>query len=306
MLKGLSLEIKKILMEKNPNFFWADAKKPIGIMSVDFFTRESVYEGFKNFLEAQQLSERTVKVYLSYHNYMILFLDEAGVPLNQEVVNVFVNKYNCFPGRAYVRQLLRYLKNKEIDIPKITGRRARKKPHIISDREIEEVATFLYKWKLKYGLMFDLTLACALRRHEIIGIRLDDFDWESWKTDKTRPCRLKIRGKGNKERWVIVPSILMKGIIVYLNQVPQEDEKPLFQIKKSGWHEVWHHACLRALGKSYKLHEIRHTRATKWYQEGKDIMQIKNRLGHASVSTTELYINPDEEETLAQWESEVS
>ena len=61
---------------------------------------------------------------------------------------------------------------------------------------------------------------------------------------------------------------------------------------------------MAVLGKYYRYHELRHSRSLEWYNEGKDIYRIKNRLGHASISTTQLYINPAEEDEINRWSSE--
>jgi len=263
------------------------------------------FDKFKAYLERQNLSERSVYLYLNYHKRMLEVLRETEQSISQEVVDAYLDSWNFIPSRAYLKQLLSFLKNKEIEIPKLTGRKPRKKPRIMSLEEREKVSSYLYKWNLKYGLIFDLTDECGLRRGESVGFHIEDFDWESWKLDPTRSCRLMVVGKGNKEREVIVSPKIMQGILFYLKEVKQSPDQPFFKMGYSRWDLIFRKACQESLGKTYKLHEIRHTRATEWYREGKDIMQIKNRLGHASVGTTQLYINPSEEDELNKWEQEV-
>lgn len=305
--------IKKLLLkrcEDNQNSTLDQNKKSppkanrlIGIRCCLDFAQETVIEGFRNHLERQKLSERTVKEYMYYLKRMAK--DYRDLEFNQDTVNLFLTRSNSSPARAYMRQLLLFLKNKEIEIIKLRGRKPRKKPNMMSDDEKEKIASHLYGWQLKYGLMFELTDECALRRGEVVGIQLEDFDWENWKYEQTRPCRLKIRGKGNKERYVVVSPNLMLGLLEYLKRVKQEENKPFFKLSYARWDAVFRKACLKALGKAYKLHEIRHSTASRWYNEGKDITQIKNRLGHASISTTQLYINPDEEQEIMAWEKEL-
>jgi len=276
----------------------------MGISSVVDFAQETVFTEFKNHLIRQQLSDKTIKDYLHYHSKFIVTFQSK--PFNQATVNAFLDRWNCIPSRAYLKQVLSFTKNKEIEIPKLTGRKPRKIPHIISEDEKEKIATYMFNWDLRFGIMFELTLQCGLRMGELLGITAFDFDWETWIADKDKPCRLKIRGKGGKERWVVFNSNLMKAIHQYINTVTLDEEQNFFMLKKSRWNTVWRKSCMEAIGKTYKLHEIRHTTATDWYKDGKDIINIKNRLGHASVSSTQLYINPDAEDEIKAWEKEIA
>lgn len=278
----------------------------ISIRCTDRNVQQSAFFEFENHLKRQQLSPRTIKEYLYYHEKMCEILTEFS--LSQDIINVFLDLHNCTPARAYLKQLLSFHRNKEIEIPKIKGARARKKPNIMNDEEIVKVRSYLYDWNLKFGLMFEITEICGLRRSEIIGIRLTDFDWDNWKYQRDKPCKLKLPEtitKRGRERNVPIPAIVMEGIVEYLKTEPQEEDQPLFKMNFSRWSRIFRRACLETLGKTYKLHEIRHTRTLKWYKEGKDLMQIKDRLGHSSIATTQLYINPSEEESFAIWEKEL-
>jgi len=261
-------------------------------------------EQFRENLEMKKLSPTSIYLYLNYHQKMTALVNQSAHPFDQQLVDSFLGWKNNTVARSYLKHYFQFTKNKDLEITKITGRKPRKKPNIISKNEIAELLEFLYKWEQRWGLMFALTLECALRKNELLEIDSDDFAWEGWLEDRTKPCRLKIKGKGNKERFVVVPAYLMEKLLEYFKKHPQGDNPTFFKIKKSRWDAVFRHACLRCFGKPYKLHEIRHTRATQWYDEGKDITQIKNRLGHASISTTQLYINPDEEQEISRWEEE--
>ena len=50
-------------------------------------------------------------------------------------------------------------------------------------------------------------------------------------------------------------------------------------------------------------HLFRHTHATMYYQETKDIKQVQERLGHSQIQTTmNLYLHPSEEDIRKDWE----
>jgi len=79
------------------------------------------------------------------------------------------------------------------------------------------------------------------------------------------------------------------------------------------WDRIFRKACMdcklyyevegRKVSK-FTLHDLRRSVATEWFNKGKDIFTISKRLGHASISTTQRYINPDEERILNEWKNE--
>ena len=56
--------------------------------------------------------------------------------------------------------------------------------------------------------------------------------------------------------------------------------------------------------KHYFPHQLRMTKATEWFESGVDVTRIKTRLGHENISTTMLYIKPDEKKELELWSNE--
>ncbi len=78
----------------------------------------------------------------------------------------------------------------------------------------------------------------------------------------------------------------------------------LFNFKRNSWQNVFFDAVKETMDHHYTLHDLRRSRATKWLREGVDLSRVKNRLGHSSVSTTQLYINLDEEKEFDAWAKE--
>ena len=153
--------------------------------------------------------------------------------------------------------------------------------------------------------MFELSYYCALRREEVISIRIDDFFLVEYSKDPTRSCKLKIHGKGSRERYVIVPPKVMSRFIKWVQQKDGVKlKKRLFGIGKSKWHEVFKDAIEMTGSHNFTLHDLRRSRATYWINHGVDIVRVKQRLGHSSVATTQRYINLEEEKELKNWENE--
>ncbi len=140
-----------------------------------------------------------------------------------------------------------------------------------------------------------LFLNCGMRLSELININLTDI--------RTDEKTMRIVGKGNKERLVYLNGACeesIKTLIIARKKLENlQDQKALFVSKRTGRRlssrrvQQIVEGCLQAAGLSgrgYSPHKLRHTAATMMYQEGNvDMLALKEILGHAHVSTTEIY-----------------
>ena len=139
-----------------------------------------------------------------------------------------------------------------------------------------------------------LFLNCGMRLSELVGIDIRDIDF----TEK----RLKVLGKGNKERMVYLNSACLDALNSYLEDRTANKkaaaEPALFisnqnkRISKRRVQQIVENSLREAGldGKGITTHKLRHTAATLMYQYGDaDVLTLKELLGHASVSTTEIY-----------------
>ncbi len=150
-----------------------------------------------------------------------------------------------------------------------------------------------------------LFLNCGLRLSELVGINLQDINFED--------CKLNVIGKGNKERTIYLNKACMKAIADYLEIRPKEgvkkdkklSDKALFLSERKeriGRRTVQYivdkELSLAGLDtKRYSVHKLRHTAATLMYQYGNvDIRALQVLLGHESISTTEIYTHVDNEQ----------
>lgn len=260
-------------------------------------------KGFAKWLAARKLSFGTIKQYLIYFR---AFERDLPDQLNQKYINEFVIKHPSNVARSFLKNLFEFYKLKEFEVPKVRGRRSKKYRVSIDPDEIRKLRKHLYTRALyKYGLMMDLSYECGLRRDEVCKIALNDFELKRWADDTEKPCRLKIHGKGSKERIVIVPSKLALRIIKWVKKQKDISSRGrLFKVKVKRWHQVFKKA-VRSTGVShdFSLHDLRRTRGTIWINEV-GLNKARIRLGHAHVSTTQGYFNEDEEKELSDWERE--
>lgn len=147
-----------------------------------------------------------------------------------------------------------------------------------------------------------LFLNCGMRLSELVGINLQDIDFEE--------SKLNVIGKGNKERTIYLNKACLKAVNEYLEVRPKEgvkvdklnSQKALFlserreRISRRTVQYIVDKE-LKAAGfdtAKYSTHKLRHTAATLMYQYGKvDIRALQELLGHESISTTEIYTHVD-------------
>ena len=146
---------------------------------------------------------------------------------------------------------------------------------------------------LRDRALLELMYASGLRASEAIGLELGDVDLEE--------RLLRARGKGSKERIVPIGQAALKALTAYLERgrpklVKDRPEEHLFvnfrggQLTRQGLYKiVRRHALSAGLADRMSTHTLRHTFATHQLAGGCDLRSVQEMLGHADVSTTQLY-----------------
>lgn len=133
-------------------------------------------------------------------------------------------------------------------------------------------------------------LNCGIRRSELVGLNLSDV-YED---------RLRVVGKGNKERIVYMGSACRRAIDNYLterSQIVLSDNRALFgsrdgnRISVSAVHRLVKKHLLEAGLDStqFSAHKLRHTAATLMLSNGVDVKTLQEVLGHEHLNTTQIY-----------------
>ena len=143
--------------------------------------------------------------------------------------------------------------------------------------------------KRDYAILM-LFLNCGIRRSELVGLNLTDV-YED---------RIRVVGKGNKERFVYFGSACRKAIDAYLQERTQKvltDNRALFgsrngnRISTDAVHRLVKKALLQAGLDStqFSAHKLRHTAATMMLSGGVDVKTVQEVLGHENLNTTQIY-----------------
>ena len=143
--------------------------------------------------------------------------------------------------------------------------------------------------------LYELIYSSGLRISEAVWLNTDDLFLSK--------NLARVRGKGSKERLVVFGPEAVFWIKRYLNEVRpklqgKKNGKALF-LGKSGTRlsrkGIWKNYCSLAMqaGLSTKLHTLRHSFATELLAGGADLRSVQELLGHADISTTQIYTHVD-------------
>jgi integrase/recombinase XerD len=181
-------------------------------------------------------------------------------------------------------------------------RRGRKLPDTLS---VEQVARVLEAPPVEDPLawrdraLLELAYGAGLRVSELCGLTLGDL----WLDDQV----VRVLGKGSKERIVPIGRTVIGAAAVYLRQL-----RPLLDRGESGnrlllnargrplsrvgaWGIVKKAAARAGVTKRVTPHTFRHSFATHLLEGGADLRAVQEMLGHADLSTTQIYTHVDRE-----------
>ena len=143
--------------------------------------------------------------------------------------------------------------------------------------------------KRDYAILM-IFLNCGIRRSELVGLNITDV-YED---------RLRVVGKGNKERFVYFGSSCKKAIDAYMKvrkEMVLTDNRALIgsrngnRISTTAVHRLVEKALLKAGldATQFSAHKLRHTAATMMLSGGVDVKTVQEVLGHENLNTTQIY-----------------
>mgnify|MGYP001195805393 FL=1 len=266
----------------------------------------------------KNLSQNTVSSYKIDINAFISFLKDSGIDdpsdISSEHIGSFFKtlKELGLLGSSSARYFsslkgffLYLLKNKYIvknPIEKITAPRISKKlPGVLDVNEVEKILSAPDandKLGLRDKAMLELFYACGTRVSELINIKVNDLFFE----DEI----IRVFGKGSKERLIPVGSSAVKWVGEYLKKSrpllmkKSKSENNLFlnsrgsKLSRMGvWKIIDRYVKQAGIEKDVHPHTFRHSFATHLLEGGADLRAVQEMLGHADISTTQIYTHID-------------
>jgi integrase/recombinase XerD len=154
--------------------------------------------------------------------------------------------------------------------------------------------------------MLQLLYASGMRVSELVSLNLNDVD--------TGGGYVRCFGKGNKERMVPIYPQAARTVEEYVKEVRpklvrNDEEKALFvnqrgdRLTRQGlWQILKAYAKSAGLGKKVTPHTLRHSFATHMLSGGADLRSVQELLGHANISTTQIYTHLTSEHIRSTYE----
>lgn len=276
------------------------------------------HNGFKAYLQLEKsLSKNSIEAYLKDITKLFWFLDtigksptEAGL---QELTAFVHHLYNLGLSATSqariisgIRAFYKYLKLENeikddpsalLELPKL----ARKLPEFLS---IDEINALMDQIDVstpdgsRNKAMLETLYSCGLRVSELTELKISNLFLQDQ--------FVKVIGKGNKERLVPIGSVAIKHLKIYMDLI-----RVHIPIKKSYEDIVFLNKFGKTLSrqmvfliikdltlkagihKNIGPHTFRHSFATHLIDGGADLRAIQEMLGHASITTTEIYTHLD-------------
>lgn len=281
---------------------------------------QTLLKNFSFFLEVERgLSPKTVEAYLSdLQRFIIYFslqnLEDIRKINHQDLQNYLESLSNTFKLEAYsicralssLRSFWGWLEREEfisqnlmdlIENPKV----ARKIPDFLTLEEIDALIAQCDKndpLGIRNFAMIELAYSCGLRVTELVEFPYSNIHWqEGW---------IRVIGKGNKERFVPIGEEALNAIQLYLGSIRNHQkaaaghEGYLFLNRRGkklsrNMFFILLKECAEKAGiqKQVHPHILRHSFATHLIENGADIRVVQEMLGHASITTTEIYLHTD-------------
>jgi site-specific recombinase XerD len=253
------------------------------------------------FLDHGGLSDATQRAYGADLNAFASWLDERHTSLDEVDTRVLAD-YVAELGRgrrrlapssiarrlAAIRSCLRFTFGRD-RVPQgaLAPRRTRRLPEVPKVAEIEEILELAdgdSALALRNRALLELLYSAGLRSAEAVGLNLADADFERES--------LHIRGKGGKERVVPLGEEAARHLATYLRNGRSElvtgAEDAVFLSVRGRRLDT---STVRRLVRH--PHRLRHAFATHLLEGGADLRTIQELLGHASLSTTQVYSHVD-------------
>lgn len=278
-------------------------------------------EAFLEWMGIRNYSPKTVDNRRSYLRYFVEWCQERGLHRPGEITKPILERYQrhlfhyrkrdglpmtarsmhsrLVPIRAFFKWAARnnrvlYNPASEIDLPRLEKRLPK---HILNAAEVETIMALpnlIDPLGLRDRAMLETFYSTGMRRSELAHLHVGDLDYE-------RGTVMVRQGKGRKDRMIPIGDRALAWIRRYLDEVRpglvrEPDKGTLFLTNlfepftpNRLTQLVREYIDAADLGKRGSCHLLRHTCATLMLEGGADTRFIQQLLGHAELSTTQIY-----------------
>lgn len=252
------------------------------------------------FLVAKNYSARTVRNYTGEMRYIFsYFNDKDPVSITQQDIIHYINFIKKQFGSGYdkcrmVAQACSFFYKNILRVDYVVPsafypRRVFKLPNVLSVQQVEHLLAVTTNLKHK----------CILAMFYGTGLRLEEMCFLKMQGIDATNNQVKVeKGKGNKERFTLLPKHLLEDLRKYYRQ--ERSQTYLFEGRTKGKpmsNGAMQVAVKNAMSNAgfpkgkFTAHSLRHSFATHLLDSGVDLHTIKTLLGHSRIETTMIYLH---------------
>ena len=252
---------------------------------------------YHSYLDSELKIKSIINVTLGHIRSYVRHLNDKGMSANS--IKRAISSIRVYHGYLSEKGLMKDNPAYLLEIPKVP----RKLPNILTIQEIESILNSIPNktpMAIRDLAIFELLYSCGLRVTELCDLKISHILWDS--------DMIRILGKGGRERFVPLGPIAKENLTNYLNH-----DRPVLTKKKSNVSEVflsrngnkltrmmiwillkkW--TANANIKKDVSPHTLRHSFATHLLEGGADLRSVQEMLGHADITTTQIYTHLDKE-----------
>jgi len=271
----------------------------------------SALNEYHDYLKSKSLSKNTIRNYLHDLVEYFIFCKNNNLsplvslkpkhqrPMLSSIVDTgikqssIIRKISAIKSFSAFLERFNYSKNNHsslLSMPK----KERKLPQIFTEKEINILLNTIQKFpkdNLRDEALVELIYSTGMRVGEISNLKIGDINFDN--------SEIRVLGKGNKERIVILSQKSSKKIKNYLIKSKRNimlNSNPLFQNNIGGslsdrsiQRLLKKYILMSGLDSNLSTHSLRHSFATHLLDGGADLKVIQQLLGHSSPETTKIY-----------------
>jgi len=249
-------------------------------------------------INARGYSQKTLSAYLAANDHLIRYFDQPITAISDKALGAYFRHLSLDKklSRATIALKLNAIHflytnvlHREFAIKVSWPKKQYKIPELMSRTEVQ--AIIQHCTPEKYRVMLSILYGCGLRISELLNLKVQDIDGER----RTFKIRL---GKGNKDRFVVIPPSLLDQLRRYWCHEHPRDW--LFPTSLRGNYPISDSSLRKKLkttlqmtgiNKRYSPHSFRHAYATHQLESGMPLHQLQHQLGHNNVRTTSRYLH---------------
>ena len=265
-------------------------------------TNEQVIKKMKEDMRMRNFAKYTYDSYLGKTKDIMKYFGEKKLEeVTTEELREFLLKYlkeeRKLADRSinYYNSVIRFIY--EVTLDKVLNKKQlpmrKQKKEIYKVLTKEELSTFFNCIdNFKFKTIFMLVYGSGLRIGEVANLRVEDIE--------SKKMRIFVReGKGNKERYTILPKQSLEMLRTYWSKYRQNKRRGRIFLSESG--KAITVGVIRKHFRKYRrkakinekatVHTLRHNFATDLIERGATLIQVKELMGHSNIRSTMAYVH---------------